>query len=304
MKKFLIHITTIFIFTLLIMLVLDYGYTKIYEDSKPLTKFQMFRSKKGKKIDYAFLGSSRVDNSIIPSIIEKKTGKSALNLGFQASKLDDIYTILKLFKSYDIKSEKIFIQIDYIYNIYGNSNIMQYELIPFINDNEVTQNHFKSFPNYWALKNVPFYRYCINDLKIGFRQVFINIINKKSSTIENLGYSPLEGSSLEGTGYVLPEKILDKNPVYNKIVSYARENNITISFYCAPFWQKTKNLHYVDQLKRKVKGLKDYSGCIKTDTYFSNNSHLNHKGATYFTHLIAKDIISKKFELTNFDLIE
>lgn len=278
------------------MVVLDYCYTRIYKESKPLTKFQMLRNLNGQSIDYPFLGSSRVDNSIIPAIIKEKTGKSALNLGFQASKLDDIYTILKLFKSYNIKTEKVFIQVDYIYNIDGNSNMMQYEVIPFINDNEVTQSHFKSFPNHWALKNVPFYRYCVNDLKVGFRQVFMNLINKKSTTIQNLGYSPLEGSSLEGTGYVLPEKIRDNNPIYDKIVSYARENNIAISFYCAPFWHKTKNLHYVDQLKDKVNGLKDYSDSIKIDSYFSNNSHLNHQGATYFTNLLADDITSKKFE--------
>ena len=124
MKKFLIQIALLFLSTILLMVVLDYCYTRIYKESKPLTKFQMLRNLNGQSIDYPFLGSSRVDNSIIPAIIKEKTGKSALNLGFQASKLDDIYTILKLFKSYNIKTEKVFIQVDYIYNIDGNSNMM------------------------------------------------------------------------------------------------------------------------------------------------------------------------------------
>ena len=39
------------------------------------TKFQNIRALKNKSIDYVFLGSSRVENVIMPNIIEKKTKK-------------------------------------------------------------------------------------------------------------------------------------------------------------------------------------------------------------------------------------
>ena len=119
------------------MLSLDIVYTNIYENAKPRSKFQYFRGLKNTKTNFIFIGSSRVENSIVPSVIERITHKKAINLGFQAAKVKDIYTLLQLIKSYNIKYEKIFIQIDYIYTIDGNSNILHYEMLPFFRENDI-----------------------------------------------------------------------------------------------------------------------------------------------------------------------
>ena len=91
MKKFII-LLSVTLFTLVIVsLAFDLVYTHIYKNSNPRSKFQYFRSLKDTKINYIFLGSSRVDNGIVPSIIEDKTNKSCLNLEFQYSHISDIY---------------------------------------------------------------------------------------------------------------------------------------------------------------------------------------------------------------------
>jgi hypothetical protein len=38
-------------------------------------------------------------------------------MGFQAAKFSDVYLLLQLVKEYNIKTDKIFIQLDYIYNM-------------------------------------------------------------------------------------------------------------------------------------------------------------------------------------------
>lgn len=114
MRAFLKYFIFIILLVVAILFLLDYSFTKVYENAKPRTKFQYFRSLKNKKIDYIFLGSSRVDNTIVPAIIEEQTGKKAVNLGFQATKLGDVYTMLQLIQEYNIQTEKIFIQVDYI----------------------------------------------------------------------------------------------------------------------------------------------------------------------------------------------
>ena len=139
MKKFSIYIFSGFLAIVMILLVLDLVYTNVYENSYPRTKFQYLRSLKGKKVDYVFLGSSRVENGIIPTVIFQKTGKSAVNLGFQAARLADIYTLLQLIKVYNIQFETIFIQVDYIYNMDGHSNIFQSEMKPFIRENKIVE---------------------------------------------------------------------------------------------------------------------------------------------------------------------
>lgn len=293
MKKFIKNILLLISVVIFLMIVLDYSYTKIYEESKPRTKFQYLKSLKNKKIEYVFLGSSRVENAIIPKIIKDRTGKEAVNLGFQASKLQDVFTILKLVKELNIENETVFIQIDYIFNINsGSSNILEYEMIPFIRENEIIKSHLKKQSKGSFLFNyyVPFYRYCRNDLKLGFREVFLNLMNKKSNLIETKGYIPLRGYSAIHNGS-LPAEIVDKNKIFDSITKFCSKNKIKVVFYCTPFCKHTKNLEFIQKLKYKVPSLNDFSNVILQDEKFQNCSHLNNDGAEVFTEIFVKKLL-------------
>lgn len=274
------------------MSVLDVMYTKVYETSSPRTKFQYLRSLKNQKVDYIFIGSSRVENGIIPSIIQEKTGKTAINLGFQAANLGDIFTILQLIKEYNIHYEKILIQVDYIYNIVdGHSTIFQFEMTPFIRDNTATKkysDHYAESPlaNYY----LPFYRYCDNDLKIGLREVFANTVNKKTNIIPNRGYGAKYGTSTELKGS-LPDTIVDKNEVFDSIQFFVKQNKMNVVFYCAPFCQDNQNKSYTVKLKSKIPELVDFSEVIKDDKMFLNCNHLNDSGAKRFTEILTEALL-------------
>ena len=293
MKKFIKNTLLLISAVIFLMMVLDYCYTKIYEECKPRTKFQYLRSLKDKKIEYIFLGSSRVENAIIPKIIKNKTGKEAVNLGFQASKLQDIFTVLKLVNELNIENETVFIQIDYIFNLTsGRSNILEYEMIPFISENEVISSHLKKQSKGGFLLNyyVPFYRYCRNDLKLGFREVFLNLMNKKSKLIDTKGYIPLKGYSEIHDGR-LPEKIEVSNKIFDSIIKFCSKNKIKVVFYCAPFCKHTKNLEFIKKLKHKIPDLKDFSKVIIQNDKFQNCSDLNNDGAETFTEIFVKELL-------------
>lgn len=292
MKAFLKKITLFLLVTLVLMFALDLIYTKMFSASVPRTKFQIFRSFEGRHIDYVFLGSSRVENGIIPSVIEEKTGKKAYNFGFQGSKLDDVFAMLKLLKEYNIQSEKVFVQIDYIFDVEGRSNALPNEMAPFIGDNAETENYFSSQPDFYQLKYIPFYRYCVFDQKIGFREMLLNFADKKTIIAATSGYSPLEGGSVNSV-YSLPAAIRKRNATYDAMRKYCAENKIEIVFYCAPFWKGTQNLDYVAKLKTKIPDLKDYSMAIQDSTMFKNNPHLNDKGAHVFTEMLVNDLLKK-----------
>ncbi len=241
------------------MTILDLVYTRIYETSYPRSKFQYLRSLKNKKVDYIFIGSSRVESAIVPSIIKSKTGKEAVNLGFQAAKLGDIYTLLQLIEAYNIQYETIFIQVDYIYNfVEGNSNIFQYEMMPFVSENAATKQYSDTYSahpiaNYY----IPFYRYCANDLKLGFREIFLNFIHKKNNVLNDSGYGAKFGNEKEVKG-ALPDVILDKNRILDSIQSFSRQNNMQIVFYCAPFCKNNQNKDFTSKLKERIPGLVDF----------------------------------------------
>lgn len=293
MKKFLLHIASLTLMTVLIMSVLDFGYTYVYKNSKPRTKYQMLQSLKNQKFDYAFLGSSRVYNTIKPSVIKERTGKSTINMAFTASHLHDIYTVLKLFKAYNIKTEKIFIQVDYYYNLDGRSNILEYQMMPFLRDNAITEEHFKKLSNLPFLYYLPFYRYCAYDQKIGFREVFNNLSGKRTDVADDFGYKPEFGSGVNNT-YALPKKINKSNVVVDSIKKFSADHHIDVVYFCAPFYKESKNLDFVGKLKSKIPELIDYSNAVEDGKMFLDNSHVNDIGARYFTNYLVDDLNRRK----------
>jgi hypothetical protein len=292
MKKFCRYIFGGLLVILLVMLVLDLLYTKTYETAYPRSKFQYLRSLKNKKVDYIFIGSSRVENGIVPSIVKQKTGKEAVNLGFQAAKLADIYTHLQLIKEYRIQYEKILIQVDYIYNIEeGHSNIFEYEMLPFVRENNITKEYLNRFAkNPIANYYIPFYRYCCNDLKLGFREVFANIIHKKNNVTKDYGYGANYGNATKLEG-ALPAHILYKNAELDGMQSFVKQNKMTVIFYCAPFCKNNKNRDFTSKLKEKIQGFQDFSQVINDDTMFQNCNHLNDSGARRFTEIFAEQLL-------------
>jgi hypothetical protein len=298
MKKFVIQIIGAFMLLLLLLTVLDFTYTTIYKNAAPRTKFQYLRSLKNTKVNYIFLGSSRVNNGIDPFIIENSTQKKCVNLGYEAAKMGDIYTILQLLKWYNIASDTVFIQVDYIFDITGHSINLPYEMTPFIKESQITKDYLIDYvgidPSAYYL---PFVRYCGSDQKIGFRDVFANFIGKKTTVVENKGYSPLlekDAAGKHNSHFALPTSIGSYSPYYEKIKKYGAANNLKIVFFCAPFCKHTKNLDYIKKLKTKIPDLYDFSNAIPEDSMFVNCFHLNQMGASKFTEILVKKIINNK----------
>lgn len=267
---------------------LDYFYTNVFYQAPPRSKFQCLRALKNQSIDYVFLGSSRVENGVSPEIIENRTGKKAINLGFQASKLADVYFVLQLLDEYQIKYKKVFIQVDYIFNLEkGYSNVLAYEILPFINENQVIAKHcqLNDSTNFWSNKHIPFYRYGITSAKIGLREIAMNLLKKKTKIATTKGFDPLEGN-FSGGKYELPKTIANKNKYYDFIVDYSRKNKKDITFYIAPFRISNNDFTFVQKLKTKIPGLLDFSNVLPDNKYFQNNSHLNSVGAEAFTPIL------------------
>ncbi len=298
MRNFFISLIRIFVITLLLMFSMDIVYSYAFKNGIPRNKISYILSLEPKKIDYIFLGSSRVDNFIDSEIIESKTGKSAINLGVQGAKLDDIYLILQLLKKQNIRSEIIFIQVDYIFNMKGSSKILESFLMPHIDIAEFSEYIQKRDEDYFKLKYIPFYRFLAYDHKLGFREFFNTAIHKKSNTDFKNGYFAKFGNSGESLKSGLPEKVIDKNKTFDAINKFAIENNIRVIYFMAPFCANTKNLDFAEKLKEKIPSLLNYTSIyLNNDNYFFNCSHLNDTGAKAFSEFFADQIIDNNLNL-------
>ncbi|MDT0643057.1 hypothetical protein RM553_09480 [Zunongwangia sp. F363] len=292
MKRFALYIISVLCVILGIFFFLDVVYTSIYTYGIPRNKISHLLNIEKKDIDYVFIGSSRVENTIDTEIIEDITGKKALNLGIQEVRLNDSFMLLQLLYEQNIKPEIVFIQVDYIYNKDKSSGFLKSSLMPYIKDDRIGSMLKSREPNYYALRYIPFYRYLKYDYKSGFREVF-NILtgNEPYINLES-GYYPLYGNSGNNFRRHLPDTIAKKNKYLRAINKFAKEKNIKIAYFMSPFCSETKNLEYTKKLRKKIPSLIDYSTLFfeQDAGYFYDCDHLNNKGAEKFSEVFAEKI--------------
>jgi len=283
MRKFINYIAILFATIFLIMAVLDLVYTSVYEYSNPRNKFQYILNLKPQKINYIFLGSSRTANSIVTSEVIKTSGLKAINLGMEGAQLDDNLLQLKLLLDKGVVADKIFLQVDYQFENLKKSSIAKADAIPFIHNRIIKEHLEKEIEDFSTMYYIPFYRYMVNDYKIGFREFFFSIINKKPKIDLNDGFTPKK-ESRDLKEQILPNSIASRNLTIEKMQRLCDEKNIELVYFCAPFCSKVKNIEYVKKLKAKLPGLQDYSSAFK-DSLFFDCGHLNDRGALLFTKL-------------------
>ena len=294
MKQFLKNSLISFLLLVIVLFLLDMLYTTVYTNAFPRNKTQYILSlQEGGGIDYVFLGSSRVENTIMSSLIEDLTNKKVLNLGTQGAKLDDVNIYLRLLLDKKIKIERLFVQVDYIYNYESNSSIVRSQSLPFIRGNAIIKNYLKRVDeNYTKNYYLPFYRYATNDYKLGFREFFACAINKKSKTNFNDGFVPLYGEikNKSHSNFELPTVILKSNRNITEIDSLCQANGIKVTYFCAPFCSGLSSNGYLSKLKKQVPDFVDFSSSVSNDSLFQSCGHLNKLGAEVFTEQIVNKL--------------
>ena len=266
-----------------LLVILDSIYTLIYSNSHFRNKIQFVLNSSAKHYDVIILGSSRAENNLMPEIFRKE-GLHVYNYGITGAYLCENALMLKLFFEKGNTTDKILFQVDSFYNYEQPSSVVQVSFIPYLPINKYIYNHYKdNTEDSFILAFFPFYRYCILDSKIGFREMFLTLINKKSNSFSQDGFIPLEGTLLNNLKFELPEKIRNKNKYYLEIDSICKKNKVKLISFIAPSCSNTNKTFFL-KLKHEVSELYDYSNFIKEDSLFANCGHLNKKGAEVFTN--------------------
>lgn len=289
MKFFISYLLKVIIILFTISVILDLGYTYVFKKSIPRNKIRYAFSLKNKHYDALFLGSSRVNNTIVTSEF-KKENLNVLNMGISGASLGDNYWTLKLLKENNVTFDKVFIQIDYLYNQGGVSfsEANKTTLLPLVREKRV-EGIFKNIDNDFS-KNyyIPFYRYMKNSYRIGFREFVSSLLSKKSRIALDDGYTPLYGvSKLKEAS--LPKEIKESSKVYSEL------NNLVISmglepiYFISPYCSKLIDNRFIQKLNEKVSNFHDYSREIRNDEFFHDCGHLNDKGARLFTLVLVQD---------------
>jgi hypothetical protein len=294
MKKFLVFIAKLLLIVVLSAVVLDIAYSAIYARSSMRNKIQYVYTSKAKSFDVVFMGSSRTQNHMVAKIFNDK-GVKSYNFGMSGSKLNETALLLKLMLERHYKIKNIILDVDLNLNSNLKSQGTKALYMPYLHSSETIRNHYKTEKEYNKMLYIPFYRYIINDAKIGFREMFFSLTNKKSNALDNFGYFPLRGEG-KNMGYDLSDHSPKRNYAYEEIKAICKKNNIHLIAIATPMCQECPSDSYFNKIKSVYPEIYNYENAVTEDKDFASCGHMNVDGAALFTTTILNDFFQNKFK--------
>ena len=170
MKQFSRLIVFILIAVAVLAVVLDWGYTTIFQQSSNRGKIEYVYHARPQQYDVVFLGSSRANNHFVAPLLEEK-GIKTFNYGMSASHLFEASLLLKLMVERKFVIKKLILETDMnLANETRDAGISA-QFLPYLHDSQIIKDHFSAEQDFWKLYYIPFYRYLAFDAKIGFREM-------------------------------------------------------------------------------------------------------------------------------------
>ena len=293
MNKFLLYTLKIGLLTILIAIVLDFGYTKVFLQSSNRGKIEKVFNSKGEKYDVVILGSSRANNHFVAPMFEER-GLKTFNYGMSGGHLFEASLLLQLMIERNYQIKNVILEADLNLSNDHQAEGISAKFLPFLHESETIRRHFENESDFMELYYIPFYRYVKYDAKIGVREVWDTSRNKPTSLLDNKGYYPLgKKPNANMKNNIANLNPLKKNQYYYEIKQLCEQKGINFIAIMTPMCENTKGMDYFDKVKELYPEIHNYENAVLEDKYFSSCGHLNDAGARLFTARILKDFFNK-----------
>lgn len=287
MKKFIGFAAKVLILILLLLAFLDVLYTVVYLQASNRGKIDYVYNSNPRNYDVVILGSSRANNHFVTQLFEQK-GLKAFNYGMSGGHLFEASLLLKLMIERKYKIHNVIIETDLNLSNEKRAEGIASKFLPYIHSSKLIENHFSQEEDFSELFYIPFYRYITFDAQIGFREMFFNLIHKKTSHLQNLGYAALKGNNGKMKNDLSALKPIE-NKYYEEIKQICADNKINLIAVMTPMCSNTKGLDYFKKANKIYPEIHNYENVVDNDKYFSSCGHMNNEGARLFTSRIIKD---------------
>jgi hypothetical protein len=283
MKSFVKHIIKIVFLLILSAGLLDFIFTKVYENSIERNKIQQVVNGDKNNFDVVVLGSSRANNHIVTNEFLKENIQ-AFNYGMSGSSLEESALLLAIMIEKKWKLKNVLLEVDLNVNSESYSDGTRALFMPYFR-HEIISNYYQNIENFNSLYFIPFYRYVTYETKIGVREVFFSLLKRKSNALQNGGFYPLTNVGKNMT-YDMSKYSPKANKNYKKIKDLCRIHKINLIVITTPMCKNTINRNYFKELKTMYPEIHNFEDVVTEDNYFSSCGHLNVDGAKIFTKQI------------------
>lgn len=292
MRKFIPLVAKILLTLLVLLIVLDWGYTTVYLHSSNRGKVENVFNSKARNYDVVILGSSRANNHFVPELFEKK-GLKTFNYGMSGAHLFEASLMLKLMVERNYKIKTVILEADL-----GLCNEQQAEgisakFLPYIHHSEIIKNHFSKQENFNELYYIPFYRYIDFDAIIGLREIYNVTIDKPTNLLDHLGYYPLGNKRGNMKNDIRALKPI-RNKYYEEIKQICKQNNYNLIAVMTPMCTNVKGLDYFEKANKIYPEIYNLENVVEGDQYFSSCGHMNDAGARMFTKVVIEKFFGGK----------
>lgn len=291
MKFFLTLFAKIFLLTLFVLVILDFSYTAVYLHSTDRGKIDYVYNYKARTYDVVILGSSRANNHFVSQMFQDN-GLKAFNYGMSGSRLFESDLLLKLMIERHYKIKNIILEVDLNIASDGISESTVPKVLPYIHHSKVVREHLNSIPNFNNFYYIPFYKYVVYEPQIGFREMVLSLIHKKSAYLGNGGYYALNNVG-QNLSFDLSNYVPQLSKSYDEIKRICKMNNINLIAVMTPMCSNVKGIDYFQKVNKIYPEIHNYENAVKGDQYFSSCGHMNDTGARLFTSKILKDFFNK-----------
>jgi hypothetical protein len=292
MKYFSFFVLKILMIVLVLSVVLDIIYTKVYLQSTNRGKVAYVFNSKARDYDVVILGSSRANNHFVAPMFEAK-GLKTFNYGMSGGHLFEASLLLKLMVERQYTIKNVILEADLNLSNEQQSESVASKFIPYIHDSKTIEAHFAQQPNFLVNYYIPFYRYIVFEPQIGFREVYDAATEKPTKLLDHLGYYPLG----KNPNVNMKNDLTNLKPLHNKyyeeIKQICKANTINLIAVMTPMCTNTKGLDYFQKVNAIYPEIHNYENSVEGDQYFSSCGHMNDTGARLFTSKILKDFFNK-----------
>ena len=292
MKKFIILLSKILLTLLVLLVVLDWGYTTVYLHSSDRGKVEKVFNSEARNYDVIILGSSRANNHFVPDLFEKN-GLKTFNYGMSGAHLFEASLLLKLMAERNYKIKTVILEADLGLCNEKESEGIAAKFLPYMHHSETIKNHFSSQKNFNELYYIPFYRYVDFDALIGFREMYNTVTDKPTNILENLGYHPLGDKPGNMKNDIRALKPI-RNKYYEEIKRICKQNNYKLISVMTPMCTNVKGLDYFKKANKIYPEIHNLENVVQGDHYFSSCGHMNDAGARMFTEVVIEKFFQTK----------
>lgn len=284
MRKFISYLFILLATSFLLLCILDFLYTIIYENSVPRNKISLAHHGKIKNYDVVFLGSSRANNHFDPKLFIAK-GYKSFNYGMSGSRLEETALQLQLLVDRGTKIKNIILEVDLNLNSNGCSEGTRALFYPYIKNSKSISHYYEHLDDFKSIYNFPFYRYMRYDAKIGFRELYFSALRKETSSMQSYGFYALKnkGKNLE---YDLSDYSPKPNKGYEEIKQICSACKINLIAVTTPMCENIKNKDYFNEVVKLYPEIHNLENVVTDENSFSSCGHMNKQGATQFTNYI------------------